>query len=240
MTNEVQIRRPSNWHLGVTSLPLRILAEIQQDAVRAPGGTRPTNPSPVANEEHVSGVAIFGRDDLLQQILRAVGRGVVRDQAQPPGYPVDVGIDRQNVALQIEEQDAGSGLLADALDAGEELHGLVIIEVVEKVWGDGAGTLPDGSQGALNGQRFLVGQTAAANRVGDVGDVGIRHRVPIGKGGLEIGERAFGVDVGRALREDRSDQPGDRIAAALACRFTLVVAQAVEDRRSELHRIHAA
>jgi hypothetical protein len=115
---------------------------------------------------------VAGGDLLLEERLRTLGWCEGGHETQAPAQAMNVRVDREHVALEIEEQHARGRLAPDTFDTLEPGHRRFVVEVVQKAWSERAVLDLKGGEGALDGWCLLVGKTAAADGVGNLVHVG--------------------------------------------------------------------
>jgi hypothetical protein len=96
-------------------------------------------------------------------------------------HALDVPIDRHQRHAEAEQQNHRRGLADDAVDLrqpGERLGRRQVAQELERVV---TALLADVAQRRLDARRLLVGQTAGADDVGQLADVGEFDRGPVGR-----------------------------------------------------------
>ena len=127
------------------------------------------------------GIAVARCDLLFEHRLGADGVGSGWNQPDPAGYPVNVRVNGNHVPFEIEEQDAGGGLLPNPLYAGQECHRFVVGHVVEECGVERTAMLDNRRQCALDRWSFLTGEAARSNSCFDFVYSGGQHGVPGGE-----------------------------------------------------------
>lgn len=125
----------------LSSLALKLflskcLSQFTLAQVFAAGATL-VAPLPVGDEQDVQTVFILVGDHDVQMGVRLIAGGVLGPPAQQARDAPDVGVDREALTLQTEQQNAAGGLGADALERQHLLHCLLArrrVEVVQRVF----------------------------------------------------------------------------------------------------------
>ncbi len=186
-------------------------AQVAQDACAALRALGPAGRAPVGDHREVQVVPDAGRHPWREEQVRLVRGRVRRDPPQSGGDAMDMGVDGESGPPHGEDEHA-CGRLGPHSGQREEI-GLSrrIIEISQAAEVDAALAFLDGGQDLLDAARLLVGDAAAADRLGHLLDGRVRDLLPGGEPLLQPGERPLGVDVRGVLRQDgRHDLVDDR------------------------------
>ncbi len=147
--------------------------------------------------------------------MGGLGGDARADQAEAARDAVDVGVDRQGRAVEVEHQDAGGRLGADAGEGAQPGAGLVERQVGQEAEVEAAALLDDPGEDLLDAPGLEAGEAAAADGVGHLLVGRVEDRLPGGEALAQAAMGAVAVHVGGVLGEDRADQAVERVAGGL-------------------------
>lgn len=116
---------------------------------------------------------------------------------------MNVRIDRHGGHFQTEQQDAGGSFRSDTGQRSKPGFRFIEWETAKKAQIVVSPAPSNLSEHLANARRFAVGETAAADGVGNFGIGGTFHCLPGWKTADQRRKRAIGVEIGRVLGEYR-------------------------------------
>jgi hypothetical protein len=189
-------------------VPITVLPQHTQSVL---GIASVAHGTAVGNEVQVERVIDLGRDKGLEQIVGLLAGRPVRGEAQPPGHPVDVGIDGKGGPAQREEEDDGGGLGADAGHGEKPRPRLFQTQLAQKRQLDLTPLLRDAAQRLLDAGGLGGGQSRRTDRLDQFVRRRVADRLPGGEPLPQPLEGPVPVDVVGVLGDDGGDERGDGV-----------------------------
>ena len=171
-----------------------------------------------------------GADQRLKLALSGVRTGITRDKTEPTAKAMNVSVDRHNREAQAEEENAGSGLLADSGKAQQPGSGLVDRQGAQRRQRVRSKLVSNMPENGLNARRFDICQAAAADGIGDPCRWRFSYFVPIRKRPSQRRKRAVRVQVGGVLGKDRRDELIERLGVRMPNWAPVFIRKATFDR----------
>ena len=206
-----------------------VRAAVEEHALAAARPPRRAGRAPVCDQEQVRLEHALGRHERRQERVGLVGARPRRDQAQPPGHPVDVRVDRHHGHVQAEEQHAARGLRPHAGQRDEPRDRLGRPQATEPVEvGPAVLSTARCSTAWIRGAFCAASPPGRSTRSSSAGR-GVAHLLP-GREPLAHGcIGTLAVAIARVLAQDREHELVERRQPAVHPRRAVARAQAVED-----------
>lgn len=154
----------------------------------------------------MKGVVQFGRDQFLQERVGLLPGSPCRDQPQPSGHPVDVGVHGEGGAAEGEEKDNRRCLGADAGDGEKPGPCRLQRHIGQKIQGELPPFSPDAPQRLLNARSLGGRQSCRTNCRHQVLQRGVPDDLPGGKSFPQPLVCPVPIQVIGVLGEDGGDE----------------------------------
>ena len=196
----------------------------------------------MGNDVEMQRIIDLRRRERFENFVRLFSRRARRNPAQPLGDTKDVRVDGKRRLAEREQQDNRSGLGPDALELKQVGFRIFHRHRAQEFERERAAFLRELAQDRSNARRFRVAQARRTDRADDGARRRVAHRFPSWKFRTQIRVRAVGIYVRRVLGQNRRDQLRQRIAAATALGFAVLLNKSmmrVDDPAAKYSCLHA-